>query len=129
MSEVDPARHCKLSFEGVGGGAGSAKGFSDVDLTDEAGGTRLNYSIAASVGGKLGQIGGRLIDSSAKKMADEFFAALQQQLGGESIAHDTPGAGGNCQPAIFKRGPRAGIQTRHALSAGMARGAPCAGAI
>jgi carbon monoxide dehydrogenase subunit G len=88
MSEVDPARHCKLSFEGVGGGAGSAKGFSNVDLTDEDGGTRLNYSVAASVGGKLGQIGGRLIDSSAKKMADKFFAALQQQLGGESVAHD-----------------------------------------
>jgi uncharacterized protein len=88
MSEVDPARHCKLSFEGVGGGAGSAKGFSNVDLTDEAGGTRLNYSVAASVGGKLGQIGGRLIDSSAKKMADEFFAALQQQLSGESISYE-----------------------------------------
>jgi uncharacterized protein len=88
MSEVDPARHCKLSFEGVGGGAGSAKGFSNVDLTEEAGGTRLNYSVEASVGGKLGQIGGRLIDSSAKKMADEFFAALQQQLGGETLAHD-----------------------------------------
>lgn len=90
MSDVDPARHCKLSFEGVGGGAGSAKGSSDVDLSDEGGGTRLTYSVAASVGGKLGQIGGRLIDSSAKKMADEFFAGLQQQLSGGPLADDAP---------------------------------------
>ncbi|MGF6645069.1 CoxG family protein [Paraburkholderia sp. GAS82] len=90
MSEVDPARHCKLSFEGVGGGAGSAKGSSNVELSDEAGGTRLTYSVAASVGGKLGQIGGRLIDSSAKKMADEFFAGLQRQLSGGVIADDAP---------------------------------------
>jgi len=88
MSDVDPARHCRLSFEGVGGGAGSAKGFSNVELSDEDGGTRLTYSVAASVGGKLGQIGGRLIDSSAKKMADEFFAGLQQQLKGGPVAND-----------------------------------------
>jgi uncharacterized protein len=90
MSDVDSGRHCRLSFEGVGGGAGSAKGFSNVDLSDEDGGTRLTYSVAASVGGKLGQIGGRLIDSSAKKMADEFFAGLQQQLKGGPIADDAP---------------------------------------
>ena len=90
MSDVDPARHCKLSFEGVGGGAGSAKGSSNVELSDEAGGTRLTYSVAASVGGKLGQIGGRLIDSSAKKMADEFFAGLQRQLSGDVVADDAP---------------------------------------
>jgi uncharacterized protein len=90
MSDVEPARHCKLSFEGVGGGAGSAKGSSNVELSDEAGGTRLTYSVAASVGGKLGQIGGRLIDSSAKKMADEFFAGLQRQLSGDVVADDAP---------------------------------------
>lgn len=82
MSDVEPARRCKLSFEGVGGAAGSAKGSSNVELLDVDGGTRLTYSVAASVGGKLGQIGGRLIDSSAKKMADEFFANLQGQLDG-----------------------------------------------
>jgi carbon monoxide dehydrogenase subunit G len=81
MSDVEPAKRCKLSFEGVGGAAGSARGVSDVELADEEGGTRLTYSVAASVGGKLGQIGGRLIDSSAKKMADDFFLALRQQIG------------------------------------------------
>jgi carbon monoxide dehydrogenase subunit G len=108
MSEVDPGRHCKLSFEGVGGGAGSAKGFSNVDLSDEAGGTRLNYSVAASVGGKLGQIGGRLIDSSAKKMADEFFAALRQQLGGESVTHDAAPVG----EAVTRQAGAASAQER-----------------
>jgi uncharacterized protein len=80
MSEVIPLERCKLSFEGVGGGAGSAKGFSNVVLADEPDGTRLTYSVSATVGGKLGQIGGRLIDSSAKKMADDFFSALERQL-------------------------------------------------
>lgn len=92
MSDVEPARRCKLSFEGVGGAAGSAKGVSDVQLTDEVDGTRLTYSVAASVGGKLGQIGGRLIDSSAKKMADDFFLALRQQIGDAGRAADGAGA-------------------------------------
>jgi len=80
MSEVVASQRCKLSFEGVGGGAGSAKGFSNVVLGDDPEGTRLTYSVSATVGGKLGQIGGRLIDSSAKKMADDFFSALERQL-------------------------------------------------
>jgi carbon monoxide dehydrogenase subunit G len=94
MSEIVPTQRCKLSFEGVGGGAGSAKGFSNVELEDESDGTRLTYSVSATVGGKLGQIGGRLIDSSAKKMADDFFRALQLQLQGISQADhfNTPDA-------------------------------------
>ncbi len=73
MSDVNMPSSCTLTFEGSGGAAGFAKGRSGVRLTEEGQGTRLSYSVEASVGGKLGQIGGRLIDSSAKKMADEFF--------------------------------------------------------
>ena len=54
-------------------------------MTDEGAGTKLSYSVEASVGGKLGQIGGRLIDSSAKKMADEFFAAFDSALTGGTV--------------------------------------------
>lgn len=80
MSDVVQASACTLMFEGSGGAAGFAKGRSAVTLTDQGQGTKLHYSVEASVGGKLGQIGGRLIDSSAKKMADEFFAAFDSVL-------------------------------------------------
>jgi carbon monoxide dehydrogenase subunit G len=89
MSDVTPAARCTLAFEGVGGPAGFAKGSSRVELLDQGENTRLTYSVEASVGGKLGQIGGRLIDSSAKKMADDFFASLNRQLNGEAAAANT----------------------------------------
>lgn len=85
MSDVVADSGCVLTFEGSGGGAGFAKGKSRVTLTDEGTATRLAYTVEASVGGKLGQIGGRLIDSSAKKMADEFFAAFDSALTGGSL--------------------------------------------
>src|ERR1035437_203028 len=85
MTDVVAPSSCTLTFEGSGGAAGFAKGRSVVKLTDAGSGTRLAYSVEASVGGKLGQIGGRLIDSSAKKMADEFFAAFDYALTGGSL--------------------------------------------
>jgi carbon monoxide dehydrogenase subunit G len=85
MSDISVGSACTLRFEGTGGAAGFAKGMSRVSLSDEGGATRLAYSVEASVGGKLGQIGGRLIDSSAKKMADEFFAAFDSALTGGSL--------------------------------------------
>ena len=91
MSEVRVDEGCVLDFEGSGGAAGFAKGRSTVSLASEGAGdnecTRLRYTAQASVGGKLGQIGGRLIDASAKQTADQFFAAFAQQLGaGSSVA-------------------------------------------
>jgi carbon monoxide dehydrogenase subunit G len=81
MSEVRPGAGCVLDFEGSGGAAGFAKGRSTVTLDTEAQGTRLRYTAQASVGGKLGQIGGRMIDASARQTADQFFVAFGQQLG------------------------------------------------
>ena len=80
MSEVQPDEGCVLTFEGSGGAAGFAKGRSTVSLGSEGAGTRLRYTAQASVGGKLGQIGGRMIDASAKQTADQFFLAFSQQL-------------------------------------------------
>lgn len=80
MSDVQAPTGCTLSFEGAGGAAGFAKGRSQISLVEEGADTCLSYTVEASVGGKLGQIGGRLIDSSAKKMADEFFAAFNAAL-------------------------------------------------
>lgn len=80
LNEVRPGEGCTLQFEGSGGAAGMAKGQSTVSLADEGDGTRLGYTAQASVGGKLGQVGGRMIDAAAKQMADQFFAAFQNEL-------------------------------------------------
>jgi hypothetical protein len=80
MQDIRPGEGCTLQFEGSGGAAGMAKGNSSVSLSDEGAGTRLRYTAQASVGGKLGQVGGRMIDAAAKQMADQFFAALQAEL-------------------------------------------------
>jgi carbon monoxide dehydrogenase subunit G len=81
MSDVRPGEGCVLKFEGSGGAAGFASGSSTVALAEEGGGTRLRYTATASVGGKLGQIGGRMIDASAKRTATQFFEAFGTQIG------------------------------------------------
>lgn len=80
MEDIVPNQSCLLRFEGSGGAAGMAKGHSNVVLTDEDGSTRLRYTVNASIGGKLGQVGGRMIDASAKQMADQFFTAFNHQM-------------------------------------------------
>jgi carbon monoxide dehydrogenase subunit G len=82
LSDLDPPNGYKITGEGSGGAAGFAKGGATVRLADDAGGTRLSYTVEAHVGGKLAQIGSRLIDATARKMADEFFANFAQVVGG-----------------------------------------------
>jgi len=74
LAQQDPPHRLTLRGEGQGGVAGFAKGEAEVTLTPEAGGTVLAYTAKANVGGKLAQIGQRLIDGAAKQIADEFFA-------------------------------------------------------
>jgi carbon monoxide dehydrogenase subunit G len=76
LSDLDPPNSYNIRGEGKGGVAGFARGGARVTLTDAPGGTLLSYKVDAAVGGKLAQIGSRLIDSTAKKLADEFFAAF-----------------------------------------------------
>jgi uncharacterized protein len=71
-----------LSFEGQGGAAGFAKGEARVTLADNNPGTRIDYQAKAQVGGKLAQIGSRLVDGAAAKVADDFFARFADRLGG-----------------------------------------------
>ena len=82
QSDVVVPERCVMAFEGSGGAAGMASGSSQVELfeSDDGASTRLTYTVKASVGGKLGQIGGRMLDASAKQLADQFFAALGAQL-------------------------------------------------
>ena len=86
LNDVNPPHSYALAFEGSGGAAGFGKGTAEVKLTLESDGTKLWYSAKASVGGKLAQIGSRLIDGVAKKMADDFFKAFTNKLGGAAPA-------------------------------------------
>jgi hypothetical protein len=79
LSDVVLNRSCTMNFAGSGGAAGFAKGQSKVELHTVEGGTNIIYSSEASIGGKLGQIGGRLISASAKKIADDFFEEFSKQ--------------------------------------------------
>jgi carbon monoxide dehydrogenase subunit G len=75
-----------LQFEGQGGVAGFAKGEAHVRLAPEAEGTRLSYSVKANIGGKLAQVGARLIDGVAKKTAEQFFTAFNKRASGGAAA-------------------------------------------
>ena len=77
-----PLKGLKISGEGKGGPAGYAKGGAQVTLEPIEGGTRLTYVVDASVGGKIAQLGSRIIDSFAKKLADAFFANFQAAVEG-----------------------------------------------
>ncbi|MBX9589389.1 MAG: carbon monoxide dehydrogenase subunit G [Hyphomonadaceae bacterium] len=73
LSDIDPPNGYRISGEGQGGVAGYAKGGAVVRLVGDGDGTLLKYEAKADVGGKLAQLGGRLIDSTARKLAGEFF--------------------------------------------------------
>jgi uncharacterized protein len=73
LADIDPPNGYTISGEGQGGVAGFAKGGAKVHLADDGAGTLLNYEVHAQVGGKIAQLGARLIDASAKQMADAFF--------------------------------------------------------
>jgi carbon monoxide dehydrogenase subunit G len=85
LSDLDPPNSYRISGEGSGGVAGFAKGGAAVRLESESPDvTILHYDVDAQIGGKLAQLGQRLIDSTAKKLAGEFFAAFGAAVGGEA---------------------------------------------
>lgn len=77
LSDIVEGTSLKISGEGKGGVAGFAKGGANVSFAPMEGGTRLTYEAEANVGGKIAQLGSRIIDSFAKKLADEFFTRFQ----------------------------------------------------
>lgn len=77
LSDIVEGKSLKISGEGKGGVAGFAKGGATVSFEPMEGGTRLTYEAEANVGGKIAQLGSRIIDSFAKKLADEFFTRFQ----------------------------------------------------
>ena len=84
VTESDPPRAYTLVFEGQGGAAGFAKGQASVVLTPQEGGTLLSYTAKATIGGKLAQVGSRLVDGVARKLAGEFFAAFTERVSGKA---------------------------------------------
>jgi len=82
LSDLDPPNGYKISGEGEGGVAGFAKGGATVALAEKDGGTLLTYNVEAQIGGKLAQLGQRLINGAAKKLADEFFANFAKAVQG-----------------------------------------------
>jgi len=108
LSDMVPGQSLRISGEGKGGPAGFAKGGADVTLTAIPEGTRLSYDVQANVGGKLAQLGSRLIDGFAKKMADEFFERFQQTIEGpgepaDEIADGEDPEGGEKKKGWLKR--------------------------
>ena len=84
LTDIDPPNSYTISGEGQGGVAGFAKGSASVSLTENEEGTLLSYRVTANVGGKLAQLGARLIDGTAKKMADEFFGNFVEIVAGNA---------------------------------------------
>ena len=88
LSDLDPPNSYRISGEGTGGVAGFAKGGASVKLEAESADvTILHYEVDAQIGGKLAQLGGRLIDSTSKKLAGEFFAAFGEAVGSAAAAN------------------------------------------
>ena len=80
LSDVVAPNSYKIRFDGQGGAAGFGKGEARVNLVPEGATTRLDYTAQANVGGKLAQIGSRLVDAASKKLADEFFTKFNAEL-------------------------------------------------
>jgi len=91
MTDVRPLLGCTLNFEGSGGSAGFARGSSVITLTTTDAGTQLTYTAQASVAGKLGQIGGRLMDASARQLSNRFFEAFKADITGVAQPANTFG--------------------------------------
>ncbi len=104
LSDVVPPSSYRMSFEGQGGAAGFARGEARVALVAEDGGTRIDYSATAQVGGKLAQIGSRLVDAAAAKVADDFFGCFVERLGGEARAAKPPATAGAPRALAWRLG-------------------------
>lgn len=100
LSDLDPPHGYSIAFEGQGGVAGFGKGSAQVRLEPDGDQTVLRYAVKASVGGKLAQIGSRLVDAAAKKIANDFFTAFNEKMASQSSGSGSDGgAEGHAQDA------------------------------
>lgn len=103
LSDLDPPNGYTITGEGSGGAAGFAKGGAKVSLVEEDGATNLNYQVKVEIAGKLAQLGSRLIDSTAKKLATEFFERFGEIVAPHAVTTEASGAV-SPEPAGEKKG-------------------------
>ncbi|MEM9267561.1 MAG: carbon monoxide dehydrogenase subunit G [Pseudomonadota bacterium] len=103
LSDIVDGESYTISGEGKGGAAGFAKGGADVKLVDAEDGTELSYNVEAKVGGKLAQLGSRLIDGFAKNMADKFFENFQTAVEGSPEDGEAEASGESKKKGWLKR--------------------------
>ena len=122
LADLVPPSSYRMSFEGEGGAAGFARGEAHITLApDPSGGTRIDYSATAQVGGKLAQIGSRLVDGAAAKVVDDFFARFAERLGGTAPPAEAPPAEAPA-PEAAVTGLPLGMWLRLALAAAIILG-------
>jgi carbon monoxide dehydrogenase subunit G len=108
LSDIDPPNGYRISGEGQGGPAGFAKGGAEVKLAEDGADTVLTYNVDAQVGGKIAQVGARLIDGTARKLADEFFSKFAATVGGPAPDAGAIGAiAGTAPPTVPVTSPPA----------------------
>lgn len=102
LSDIDPPRGYRLAGEGEGGAAGFAKGNATVTLEPDGDATLLKYDVNATVGGKLAQVGSRLVDAAARKFADDFFSRLDEivSIGAKTETGVAPETGPETGPGL-----------------------------
>lgn len=106
LTDIKPPESYTITGEGKGGVAGFAKGSAKVNLAEEGDETVLTYEAKAQVGGKLAQLGSRLIDSTAKKMAEEFFTSFSEKVGGGPTDDGAP----ELDPGVAEEAKRIAIE-------------------
>ena len=94
LSDIEPPKRYTLNFEAQGGVAGHGKGVSHVELIENEQGVELKYTVESQIGGKLAQLGQRLIDGAAKSMADDFFKRFEKALDQQTALTDTQSSPG-----------------------------------
>ena len=104
LSDMVEGESLRISGEGKGGPAGFAKGGAVVTMATIPEGTQLTYAVEASVGGKLAQLGSRIIDGFAKKMADDFFNRFQDAVEGPAADEDTVANADDADDGAKKKG-------------------------
>lgn len=119
LTEIEAPSRYVLVGEGKGGVAGFAKGRAEVVLTDlPAGGTRLDYRVDSQVGGKLAQLGARLVEGAARGYADSFFAAFKAEVeGGGQPAEAAPAEAADVRAAATAAAVEAAVSPSRGLPA------------
>ena len=110
LSDIVEGEAATLSGEGKGGAAGFARGAARIRLTPSDTGTLLSYEVDAKVGGKLAQLGSRIIDGFARKLADQFFERFQKSVEGEDP--EAPGADDGADTGSEDKGEKKGWMKR-----------------